>query len=106
VDMIWLMLAFASLSIAYMLATFKKYRSQLEKVLGAIGHFSEENVKQQEELSRQIMAKEDDMRKVEDVKKEIEVNKGRIGEFEDHIQNSKKVQESLVIKTQSWKLGK
>ena len=71
-DMIWLMLALASMAIAYMLATFKKYRERLEVVLGAIGHLSEENVRFQDELSAEQMARDEDMKKVEDNKKQIE----------------------------------
>lgn len=105
-DMIWLMLALASMAIAYMLATFKKYRQRLEGVLGAIGHLSKENVKLQDEVSGQIQAKDEDLMKTVDHKKQIETNTGKIAETEDRIKNAKKVQETLVIKTQSWKLGK
>lgn len=49
--MIWLMLALASMAIAYILATFKKYRADLGKVLANLAHFSEENIKLHEELS-------------------------------------------------------
>ena len=105
-DMIWLMLALASMAIAYMLATFKKYRKRLEIVLGEIGRLSEENVRNQDELSELVLAKDADIRKVEDSQQQIETNKGRIAETEDRIKNAKKVQETLVISTQSWKLDR
>ena len=105
-DMIWLMLGLASMAIAYMVATFKKYRSNIENVLGGIGHLSEENVKLQDELSRLVTATEEDKRKMEENKEQIEVNKGRVGELEDRIKNARKSQESLIIATQNWKLDK
>ena len=105
-NMIWLMLALASLAIAYMLATFKKYRERLEKLLGAIGHFSEENVRLQQELTDAVTAKDDALRKLEEDKQQTETNKGRIGELEDRVKNAKKTQELLMVSAQSWKLDK
>ncbi|GEM_PF-3219049 len=105
-DLIWLMLALASLAIAYMLATFKKYRAHLEKLLAALGQLSAGNVKLHDELAKEQMAKEDDLKKVEESKQQIETNKGRIGELEDKIKNAKELRETLVMKSQSWKLDK
>ena len=59
-DMIWLMLALASMAIAYILATFKKYRADLGKVLANLAHFSEENIKLHEELSEAVLSKDED----------------------------------------------
>ena len=105
-DMIWLMLALASMAIAYIMATFKKYRSNLGKVLANLAHFTEENVKLQEELSHEVLSKDEDARKIEEGKEQIETNKGRVGELEDKIKNDKKTRETLTIKSQSWKLDR
>ena len=105
-NMISLMLALASLAIAYMLATFKKYRERLEKLLAAVAHFSEENVRLQQELADAVTAKEESLRKAEENKQQIETNKGRIGELEDRAKNARKTQELLMLSAQSWKLDK
>lgn len=105
-DMIWLMLALASLAIAYVLAVFKKYRKHLEVLLGNLATLSQENARLQDELSEEMLSKEEDQRKIEDGKKQIEANTSKIGELEDRIKNAKTVQETLQISSQSWKLDR
>jgi chromosome segregation ATPase len=101
-DMVWLMLALASLAVAYMLATFKKYRERLENLLAAVAHFSQENVRLQQELADAVTAKEESVRKAEESKQQIETNKGRIGELEDRAKNAKKTHELLMLRAGNW----